>query len=488
MDEAVQCRKPVAVVTIDGKETSPSLVSVSFFVDRHPTATVQHHPDRVEATEKPVSLTSKDITDSMAERQESIFTKELDPGKPTFTLQMSDGNENFLEFEGFPVSPSRQFSRRVAQMSDQFVHVSALMDNISFGIFSMPQTDLLDLTPQTIMDPGEKVPDYISRVFTLMQDELVTKRLSSWDERNLNKNAATDIFLKRQHELNEKYKDLLHRCMKKSSSAWGWEDIVEQLKGQESYLSEFVWRQLTSQSRSLFSTLLTLAQNFQCFYRPPGDAELVGTFVNRQYMYDAPQTLVVDPEMFTLGVGMRGLLPIRYVGIVRDVLDSILTLNGTDGQFSAIYPEDADLAGSTGLMDPGPAWIQYVNAYDAPAQFAVESSMPLTLSGMLSYIRQTISKRMAQATRSSTLLQQWARTQYIWAALQQASATITQPMDLTIVPGRCYDVWTREGHKIFTGFLEGVTHTLAINGGSGSCVTELQFTGIEIGSFSLPGK
>jgi hypothetical protein len=195
----------------------------------------------------------------------------------------------------------------------------------------------------------------------------------------------------------------------------------------------------------------------------------------------------------TFSAGGSYSLPIRGVFITTDLAYKTGTEAGGAinhlEKICAYYPPDTNMAvGGNFVRIGAPSWIpdpvplglrleilDKLKAADKP-DIATIKEFEIKLANLFAKSVNVV----------QILLDRYARSQFNYMALANTQASINTPLSLGLHIGRVYNV-TAGGTKMLTGFLQSVTHSIAINNNTAQATTSATFSHVRTAGVNIPG-
>jgi hypothetical protein len=252
---------------------------------------------------------------------------------------------------------------------------------------------------------------------------------------------------------------------------------------------------LLQPSERFWQTLDLLASMFHLIYVPD---ELYGKLINASEAVDS------EPREISPSIGSvefkdngGGILPVAQVLIRAAALTTWPRNADPDRQIIDGWPESPVSAGLDTTL-PLPGWLTPADSLGPVAKPQPVPVGPPGISDPLDITSykggsSTVVARARKAINPIVrqFIRDYARSSWLDRALTRSSVSFSVKLTPDLRPGyrfRVLDPLTKK--PLFTGFLASVTHSVEVASGEGGgrASTSLQFTHVEMGSFSLPGK
>lgn len=473
---ANMARKPEVELKIDKESRILTSLAATIRTGDYPGVNISHHPDKRAETQA-LKMSSSDVAYEVGERQKVIFNPRT---TPDVDLSVREPFSGVFEFKGFLCNPRYAFSAYNVAVQDQAMAEYTKLEALNYSIyeFAKPDTEL-----NVKLESAQSIPKFIKKIL----EELVKNGPA---EEGLDEQGKKDR--KAQHAINSEGHKIFMEILDASEDTFGWKEIVQQMASmgdtQGKLLKARICEIFFSATGSFLLNMQMLCDEFQVIYIPEWDKP--GKFVNRTKIFQEPEVLKLEPvAMAFSGGSQKGLFPVRYVSVAPmfRIVDTELKEDKkrTETPF-ILCPEPDDFVVATSMRHPGPLWLDYdkVNSIKLEKDPASNRSMDLKKKQQA---REEHSQDVKKHLKSlDKILYSWGMSIYAWSSLAGSVATIEVPLDFYIELGKRYEIQNKDGEKLFSGFLVGITHNIVVNN-QGQALTTLDFSHIMAGDFELPG-
>lgn len=477
--------------SIGGEDRAPGSIQITYSVNSYGQCTATHYSAaNPQAHMSAISITSADVYTDMGSRQALIFSERKDPDYKVLLSSKPKGGQSeekggTIQFEGFIAAPSYNFNTSTVAMSDTGVDKLALLDVMNLSIYAAPQWSRTT-TSVKLSKNDYCVPKYAAEVVKeiIQEKNLPRKPLGAGDDYD-------DKAVKSQHRLNVEVLPVFLQLMKDSEETWGWRDILAKAKDRcDASVAQHLMSSLCSASNSFISSLLTFATGYKNILVPESDEDgkITYRFCSAVDVVNRPADAIkVNPVSAAISAGnTSGLFPIRYVAVTRPAVKASRTETHKAGQIVAVYPVDNMRMGGTPVRDMGAPWMPEV--YPTFTTDPAGKSNPIEEYPVRAKVRQEkseVDKNIEEGiTLGTEIDMEWAKLSYYWMALGTSTVTLSLPFTRTISVGRRYQVYSRKGDELFTGFCSRVTYRINTQGSRDAGITA-EFTHVELPGFKL---
>jgi len=484
---SAEIRKPTINLTTPLGPGSPDFIEVNTATNAHTTVSFTAYSGS-EAADKSSTVLSAEAAALMGRAQ--TVSHGARSGPDTF-LEIFDGAET-NSWNLYLTGPTYMMSPASLKPLISSVAASALIGNLKLDIYttytgrekgnSAPLND-----GKNVIQLEALAPNLASRL-----KELTEKMIAYWEANKDSDGSASASIKDQRHQLNQEPLNLWYELLNNS---------VAPLKNTETWLSVLadganadfnveVLSILRGQSHDFQDIIDAVCATFQLIH-VPGDYGTIGRFEELSYMLlGEPESIKLPATSLLLNADIsQDLLPIQQV-LVRGApfqaaltqLDSYARDKDSGQYFIGGYPDEALAASGAIEIVPLPFYLTQV-LLKTPTASGRKPANKEAVDPRQSSISK-LSKEYADEVRQK-IVREYARSVYYDRILGGTSTSVTVPLDVSIHPGKRYEVDCGSG-TVFTGFLAGVKHSLSKSGGSGQASTSCQFTHIIFPGFTPP--
>lgn len=476
----VSVRKIEVNLTINGEPRHPSRIVLVSNIQGVPQLQIVHHRN-TDGNKRAIPVSAPEIASEMAERQNLIFN---DRTSPEVSLFITDGKGGSLNFNGYLTDPIYDMSQTQSNLRDIVRPDYALIESIDYSAYALP-LDITDLIPSDLLkDNGYNVPATF--------DALAKWLLETWDENKDQRKILPSLQVEAeetQNKVNQRCIKYFKELMRASSESFGWTKQLQQTftdnKPESRNFTIRLMTYLRNSSGSFLSSLIKMAEEFQCFYSPEWDK--IGRLANWATVYDNPKECELPIVELNIEAGTKSLFPTFAIAVSNDALTGELDSTGASHNF-ILYPDEVKNGGSI-IRDGGPPWMpgdMVADAVDQAANAHKNGIKSLKKAKKIHEKRTDYHKDWLDA--KCDILYEWARIVYLKQSLGASRLDAVIPLDLSLKVGQRYIIKNTNGGSLGTGFLAQIIHDVNIEQSAASCTSRVHFTHIELPGFSLPNK
>jgi hypothetical protein len=497
---------PWASANINGDDRPLGQVTMSLACGGVSRCLVTSYENNDAAGESGVAIDAlaEDVATELADQQGSMFEM---TSTANSAVTVNDGTHT-LVFRGFPSNPSYNNSLGGTGLSHVLIHEAAILSAYRSFIYLQPelvykQTDLFvgadgkGLTSTEMTTRFMEVLDIIVNTW-----EKSSSRSSSSDTTGQGEPTFSLIQREARHIQNQAIYPRLKQIMDGSLHGATWlelksSDVSSGLQ-QNAQVSKHIAELLGEKVGDFFNTLGNFGQSFHSMFVPefPAGPDRLGHFVSYDTIGNANilsglSTLYLPITNLQFSGGNRGYLPLTHV-LVNGEFTSQYRDNSGTGQGNlqlplvTVYPTNPNLAG-LGANFPGPPWLTPVLYEDVDRSKIFIPQHRLDLKRYAAAVKrvQDAAGTLVKGYKKD-ILDRWAQNLYTFTALSSTSCSLQIPLDVSITPGARYSVHNMKQDLIFTGFLAQVNHRLQVQPRQGVASTDLTFSHVCAGDFTLP--
>lgn len=483
-------RRPSISVNLGDSGVEVAEFNAVLSVNQPPSITVKVHSAGGDAVR---SIGSADMAQIVGQQQSKMFSERT----PDITVSADDGDKGSFSFKGFTTSVGNTIGRDVGIVYGA-VHQVAQLAELNTSIYHM-----------------EKVPDKMADKHPTgsiaARMKAVTERIvKNWVENTWYRSRLDPIVLG-IHAGNAALLEIWYKILGASDESTKLEgmDALDTVRSVQESIHMYMTSSLLRGTEDFFQTIGGMGMDFQMLYIPPSDAEGSGTLAMMEGLMKKQAAAVVDESGTYIACGSSDIRPPTHV-IAKG--SASITPSNPAWNFSndvskettqvidavyASYPEGLVSGGHVVNFTP-PAWMPREiptvakDASDIKKIAGSKSPGSLDVTKFLQNVegRALLMEQIANESLRKVMTS-WLKQAYIDMALGSSVATITLPLSFKWEPGKFYKISSsgKKGGVICSGLLNKVQHNLAVkSGGMGSASTTLNFSHVEAGSFTLPGK
>lgn len=475
---AESLRSPVAHCTIDGESYSVTSINIRSGINAIPVADIVAHPSSARSADiKASEVLTSDVVSKIGSYQNTIFSGvRLDPNA---SLSIDDGNGGQLTFSGILSSPKYTHAFGSVGYSFQLVQKSNALLSLNPSIYTYTNKNVTqgDILPSNISSISSAIPE----IYDFCRDNWKSWFATAKNRKDLM--ASTEVSaLEMIDSMNEKIKPLFYEMLGNSDMDTFSNELSQiTVIPAKQAISRNIANIIRARSGSYLSTILNLAESYQCAYIPSYDG--YGALKGYGSLLEAEGTITLDLAQLYVNAGNTAVVPFAAVAVTHPRAANVV--NGINSPaVSALYPPQLP-EGGTLYNISGPEWLppNYVSVGTK-----VDGSIP-SLEEIEDAVNNVDTDIGDQHKISAAILYKWAYYNYIRQIIGKSEITVTIPLDVTLEVGKSYNIMSSTGTSIGTGLLDSITHQLALNGGgNSSCQTHLVFSYCEVGGYKLPYK
>ena len=482
-----EVRTPSASVTIRGKKFIAVEVTLQGSVNSVPTASVRgHFAEDATATMSSAEIPLAKIIALAADYQNYLLNTER--LTPDVIIHMTDGAGGKSTFEGFLSAPSFGAVAGSISVSFQAVHRVSILSAFDGSIYahSALQNERV-LLKMALTKTG----------FAGLLLEVLTGAIKKFKETKgyLTGNAVRDITLPLIHARNQKVLPYVKSILELSDESTMYPEAAKAIKQVDQQALKLTLLQCFTSGDNLLSGLLGgFNSAFPCLFAA---GFIAGVPAAGFSLVDAVNVAGTDVDLpadgLTFSAGGSYSLPIRGVFITTDLAYKTGTEAGGAinhlEKICAYYPPNTNMAAGGNFVRIGaPSWIP--DPVPLGLKLEVLNNLKAADKPDIATIKESEIKLANLFAKSvnvvQILLDRYARSQFNYMALANTQASINTPLSLGLHIGRVYNV-TAGGTKMLTGFLQSVTHSIAINNNTAQATTSATFSHVRTAGVNIPG-
>lgn len=475
---AEEILSPKLSATVNGESYYPESITILQGLNSITMAQVNGHAGVSDAAESSTPVSSEDVISRMSSVQAAIYSNRTS-SDATASIQCAGDS---LEVPGYIIRPNYAYNPWRVTNGVSIVGEASLVDGLNFSCYQTIAT-LQDSLP--FGNDSANLAERIQGVADALKTYGYTVGIAN-EQNDQMKKAKESI-----HEANEAILPTFYEILGASEMGW---DIIMSTPGYDkaarvSSINSRIAAILMSSEGGFFNTLIGLGEEFQCCYVPD---DAVGYLKNRLELFSDAEELEVNEIEINLSAGgnMVGGMPPTSTVIVT--APSLRMMDSGTAPNSMLYTTWPDIAAAGGRFTKinAPGWLmsRLTNQEWTQAASIPSAERKVDVNATAEMIQKAKDRLTQSDSGNLSILSQWARSSYIWNSLGVCGATISVPLDLKITPGKVYKVKSLSGTSILTGLLYSARHTVSVTRESGSAVTELTFSHVEAGDFTLPDK
>ncbi len=495
MGQSVQINKPYVELKVNGLEASAVQADLVLTAGAPAGATIGFHKQSEQGAQKAMvsEVLSTDVTDGMAALQGLNFALRSTPDS---SVILSRDEETKVELEGYCTGPSYGLMSGGVTRGVTIASQIALLDRLSMGIYRYDHADFAETDKLT---SGDSWAARIKQAteFLVKTGQVHFQDYSAGDrERVLQKHAGNVAM-----GLPIWYKLLDDSVETTKSEALGNLD-----KGTDADVSinngiaNALIGVLSQPVQRFWNVLEQLCAMFQLVYIPTADKGSVGYLMKLSDVTRAEPTKVpVSIVSIDMSSATASLLPLQQVfALNASIAQWPPPPETTRPEVIAGWPETA---AATGIdMDvPMPGWLisgDVLGPTSKPQEIAFDKpglDDPIDIDTYASGVSQVVERsRKAQNDSIRALLQEYIQNIWCDVSLASSTANFAIPLNPNWTAGSRYEIQDpASGKTMFIGWLASVKHSVRIGGtggrGEGSAMSQLGFTHVTMGDFTLPG-
>lgn len=521
-------RKPVVEAKVNGKMCSVDTCTISLTLNGISKATFNAHPEVTDASATAlIAPADRDVAMLVGDQQETLYAPRT---SPDVEITAYDGNgKTSLQFNGYLTSPAYRIGVGMSGHMFTALHQSVALSAFNSAIYAgQPDEDgalAIRISPTAAADyPNLDSPSVSTRlrlILKYMQRLWTTYRPTEAATLNSqNRSDEYEAISVQNDKINTALLPIWNNLLGASDDSTiynTWNNLGEIGVGLNQRVCDTIIGIYLQQTGDFWDTIAQFCAAFQLLYVPVfgSDPTKIGSFQRSSDLVAGPaqKDISVTPRdiQYVLGTGtMNPAMPVTSVqvqGLVGiptvDTSSGVATLNVTPRPITyGTWPHQAFTGGKI-LRVPAPSWLTACSDGTVLPMLTDLATWTDESKGTLDpdtyRAGQVALNKYAAKINSDVIVAmatEWARNVYVPAAIGASTATVTIPLDLTMLPGAKCTVNVQSsqseggGERLqFTGLLTSVTHTIQTNSrASGIASTVLQFTCVEAGSFILAYK
>lgn len=445
-----------------------------------PKITVETHQKK-DAHTRAIKLGSFDVAKEMGTLQKKVFDQRSSEDFNFNASVQGDSDGGTLTFKGYVIGSEFTITANSVVRADSAIADYAKISALNFDSARTVTYAQEDEGPR--LEGKESIATFISKC----AEDLLKDDGDGGDE---DKSLDT-TFRELQKEVNKEVFPKFKELLQASEKTFGWEDAVELISegkcGDDSPLRARIYGILGGSANGSFeSTLMQLAEEFQCIYVPEWDK--VGKLLNRRDILKNPEKLSMTIVSLNLKTtNGETLFPVKFIAIsppqqVEYCMEAI-------SDFMAV-PKENVKPGASMLRSDGPLWISPAEVMDEIAKEGDEAprrAKPQKVKKAKKRAKKRKKKKAKEKASLHKILEKYGEALYVYQALSGSFAEIVTTLRLDVEIGKCYRVSSEKGKELFTGVLWGVRHVASTgNGNQPQASTTLNFHIVQMTGFELP--
>ena len=493
---SVEIRSPRATARVNGESLPTSRIQVTIAVGGPPSASIRLHK-RVDAAQSATSVLSGEIAAKLGASQKQLFASKNGPDS---VISMSDGAGNTLEFKGYVSSPTFSLVMGNVGFNYNLQHESAVLGAYRSSIY----TNFILIGGK--WEVGNPVAKYLEKIGAEVNYPSVSRRikklhemmLDNWSSKMEGLDAYTIDVNQAIHALNERLKHYWFDILEASHDSTAWDSLGELTEadnkvvtGIHNTINAYILAVLQRNTQNFYATIAELCSSFQMLWVPTLGAKAFGKFIRfKDVITDNAESKTIQVKSTSICAGNRNILPVTHAVVMGPYAVNYLegSPNPNIGsQAVAVWPHTIYEGGQV-FSDSGPPWIGPALMKDPDPSKANETKIKLDLSLCQSAHTNLADTIVKINDKKLKILEEWARNNYVFSSLSEATAEIPTLLDLSLQPGTCYRVLNGNGEYLFTGFLSQVTHIMETESQQPQVESVLVFTHVQASGFTFPHK
>jgi hypothetical protein len=420
--------------------------------------------------EKVVDPNASDLIKKVADAQKQMFEQ-----PEIKDIKIFDG-ENSITFSGYDVGPSHSIAFGSVNNGKVLVHRCSRLAALNTSIYTPPDDAAVYLgaeEPSAAANPAAYI-------------KLVLEKMIENYENNPPEDETIKQVIDKVNEFNKVIlKEDWYPVLEASEDATlpGFEGFVADTTCALNLVSTIA-NVYASASDNFFTRIAQFESLFQMLFIPDATGETCGKFVPHSLIIEDPEDKAVHIRGLDISAGPKSFLPLAGV-IVSGLPNPTMYLAGphTTGNVLVTWPETLPKNGKIETIS-APSWI--------PRELLIPQNE--TAGGELdpekikSYYEQQQPDLESSADACSKIIKEFAKSYYVYNALEPCRASIVTLLDVSWEVGKRYTVRQASGGTLFSGFLQNIEHRISAKPGSPDASTQLTFSHVEANGFTLPNK
>lgn len=404
-------------------------------------------------------------------------TRSMSQNQGSFSASIT-GTDGSMSFSGFEVFPSLQVSVGSITPEIHAVHQTASVQRLNMALYT--QSGI----PNAVKETNEK--DFPKRVALIIRT-LVT----DWRKQVFPSMTQTEkTIAERVHNQNTEPLKIVYDILTKSDKFEidGMDKLAQTIPTVNNALNNWILWSLTSESEGFWERFLEMNRKVGLFYAPSiGGAEDYGTLVNtRKAFEDAEDFEDVDSITFQPNLQLPE-VPITYVimphlpftSSFKNYKAESKLLPGQVSPSILRYPP-GQVTGHSQVISPPPYIVSTLQNMSSLGGFGS------SLSGKAHDQAEKLDNATTpQVAAMKTFLLSYMRNIFHAIQLQGSSFGMTTILSPKWQVGKAYRV-SQSGVLLFKGMLASCSHTVSSSPDSPQAFTQLSFSHVQWGGFSLP--
>lgn len=416
--------------------------------------------------------TSAVVVDDIRERQQKRLAGKTEPD---ISMVIQDGRNSTLNFKGYLAAPILELSETAARDQFSVIGEDSALDGLDMSFYKAGSKFIRADEKNSLLPlPASKDGDVSQLAYEVTAVLEKNFNVSLLDEQDENQRAL----LTRQHQLNSGTPSLVWLHILQNSKGQtvydSWARAAAETNSIEVLSSQMTRRmvELIQQKTSGFWTCLNgIMAAFQLCYKPATEGSGSLMRVDKKVSMNAEKK-VVHPSIMSLSDGSSRIMQLGGVVLAASAQQNIRPdeKNQAPQQIYAQYPNPA-LPGYIHKDSP-PSWLLNEGVPVVPSELtaAVENRYPslnlLDLASRLSGGGQASTVSAAELNNISRgVMTEYCKVLYDSLRLADSTAELTIPLDVSYRVGERYQFVNGLGDPLFTGFLNGVIHSIDLREG-----------------------
>lgn len=455
-----------------------AVISVNNF---WPKVTIETH-DKKAAYSSAKRLSTGEAAKEIGSQQKKIF-QSRNSGDLKAQISVSGGDGGSLSFKGFTIGSEYSLSAYQVSRTDTAIVEYAKISALNYGNGRM--VEYKDEMTEPALEKGDSVATFILKCTQQLEKEA--------DEAVSGGKSMDAQFRDKQKSVNKQLSKEFQKLLGASEKTMGWDKAIKAIAsgecGDDSAIRTRVMGILTAGAGGFETTIMQLAEEFQCVYVP--DWNTIGQLVNRKQLIKQKKSLSVTIISMHLSTSNGGtLFPIKYVAVSPPMRVPYMVNPET---FYVVVPEENVKPGAAMLRTEGPLWIDTSGIMDDVDKEGKNRLEDRKKKQKASQGKSNVKKRKIKLEKADNtakeVLMDYGKSIYVFQALAGSYAEIVTTLNLNVKVGKCYTVKNKgSGQEVLTGVLWEVRHNASTGGGqSPQASTTLVFHIIQMPGFTLPG-
>lgn len=476
----VEVRRPV--VTIPGEQADSmeynAVLPVRSAFSGSPSIGYSSHKAGGDRLENP---NANEIIQKVAEAQNLMF---LPP--TSNVVNIIDGSGNFVVFNGYSTGPHHSILFGGVSNGKSIVHRCARLSFINTSIYR-PGLGRPPVGAAMRMLAGAANP---CAALKLILKEIIKEFSDTTDEDK----GTTDYQIRQKiHEFNIKILEEEWYPILDASTESGIPNFSDASENPTIQLKMYnSIRAVYLSGASDFSVIISQFESmFQMMFVPGHMGTEPGKFIPVSNILSNPEDREVNIISMVMNPGPKKFLSVTGIAVKGAPIDGpppVGQATRPDGTSMICWPEELPAAGLTEVIQM-PSWLpEDLYPLEIP-----KSGKNLDAKANLEAVKASQKEVTDAIDIVSKVCLAVARLTYNYTALEQASATITSPLDVSWELGKRYTIKqpnkNSEGSSVlFSGFLNRVVHRISSSPSKADASTQLTFSHVEANGFTLPNK